>query len=250
MRPSHPILVLCLGIAGYSILHSGQAAADCSAVLTPYTASYQVFKDNKEVGVMDVSLKESGGAYSYSMLTRGTKGMASFVNLAIDQVSDFTMGTELPIPHSYRQTQKTSLWKKTEWVDFDWTDMTASGEKNKKEFDRKLADGMQDKSTLYLASALAVCGGNPEFEMNVVSGPEPRNYIFNLQQAETLETALGAVDTIRVHQKIQDQDKETDTWHVPSLHYVPAKISYRNGKELTVMNLLEFSPAENQVATN
>jgi len=187
MRPSHPILVLCLGIAGYSILHSGQAAADCSAVLTPYTASYQVFKDNKEVGVMDVSLKESGGAYSYSMLTRGTKGMASFVNLAIDQVSDFTMGTELPIPHSYRQTQKTSLWKKTEWVDFDWTDMTASGEKNKKEFDRKLAAGMQDKSTLYLASALAVCGGNPEFEMNVVSGPEPRNYIFNLQQAETLD---------------------------------------------------------------
>ncbi len=47
-----------------------------------------------------------------------------------------------------------------------------------------------------------------------------KEYVFEMADEESIDTALGTIDTIRLERKNEDSSKRTTLWLAPSLEYM------------------------------
>jgi hypothetical protein len=226
----------CLLAAG-SVLAAG--ASDCGSEPKPYAASYSVNRNGDADGWMSVTLDRSGAdSYRYTMDTRVKWGI---FNAYIEERSDLRYRDGVVMPDSFRLTQRVSIYKRHEMVEFDWDSMKATGEKKRDDFELDLVPGMQDKLSVYLWMADALCRGEHDIDAKVISGPELKSYDYRFQGMESLDTALGRQQTIHIRRGGPDDDRQTDLWHAAEMHYLPVKMVYRDGDVVTDMGLMEIS---------
>lgn len=217
-------------------------ARDCGAAPTPYTAAYSVDRNGDPDGSMNVELERAGAdSYRYSMDTRVRWGI---FNAFIEEQSDLVFRDGIIMPESFLLTQRVSLYKRQEVVEFDWGSMKATGEKKRDDFELDVVPGMQDKLSVYLLLADSICRGEYDIDAVVVSGPVLKNYDYRFQAVEALDTVLGRVETVHIRRGGPDDDKQTDMWHAAEAHYLPVKMVYRDGDVITDMRLTEISFGE------
>jgi len=221
----------------------GRASAhDCEAAPAPYTAAYSVDRNGDPDGSMNVKLERAGAdSYRYSMDTRVRWGI---FNAFIEERSDLVYRDGIVMPESFLQTQRVSLYKRQEVVEFDWISRKATGEKKRDDFEIDIVPGMQDKLSVYLFLADSICRGEFDVDAVVVSGPFLKNYDYRFQAAEALDTVLGRVETVHIRRGGPDEDKQTDLWHAGEAHFLPVKMVYRDGNIVTDMRLTEISFGE------
>jgi len=214
-------------------------ALDCAAAPVPYTASYSVNRDGDPDGYMTVTLGHAGAnSYRYTMDTRVKWGI---FNAFIEEQSDFGFRNGIVMPSSFQLTQRVSLYKRREVVEFDWDSMKATGEKKRDDFELDIVPGMQDKLSVYLLLASSICRGEYDIDAVVVSGPSLKSYDYRFQAIEPMDTVLGRVETVHIRRGGPDEDKQTDMWHAGAAHYLPVKMVYRDGDVITDMRLMEIS---------
>ena len=217
-------------------------ALDCGLAPVPYTASYSVNRNGDPDGSMTVTLEhaETGG-YRYDMDTRVRWGIFT---LYIEEQSDFRFRDGIVMPDNFQLTQRVSIYKRREMVEFDWDSMKATGEKKRDDFNLDIVPGMQDKLSVYLWMADSLCRGDYDFEADVVSGPVLKSYDYRFQSLEPLDTSLGPVETIHIRRGGPDDDKQTDLWHAAAARFLPVKMVYRDGDIITDIRLLNISFGE------
>jgi len=217
-------------------------ARDCGAAPVPYTAAYSVDRNGDPDGSMNVKLERAGSnSYRYSMDTRVRWGV---FNAFIEEQSDLVFRDGIVMPESFLLTQKVSLYKRQEVVEFDWASLKATGEKKRDGFEIDIAPGMQDKLSVYLFIADSICRGEYDIDAVVVSGPVLKNYDYRFQAVETLDTVLGQVETVHIRRGGPGEDKQTDMWHAGEAHFLPVKMIYRDGDIISDMRLTEMSFGE------
>lgn len=216
-------------------------AEDCGAPV-PYTASYSVNRNGDSDSSMIVSLQRVGaGSFRYSMDTRVKWGI---FNAYIEEQSDLAIRNGIVMPESFQLTQRVSLYKRQEVVEFDWISMKATGEKKRDDFELDIVPGMQDKLSVYLLLADSACRGDYDIDAVVVSGPALKSYDYRFQAIEPLDTVLGRVEAIHIRRGGPDDDKQTDLWHAREARFLPVKMVYRDGDVITDMRLTEISFSE------
>ncbi len=222
---------------------SSQTQADnCGSMPKPYEASYSLYRKELLAGAAQVVLeRKSDNTYSYRMDTRVKRGM---VRPRIKQVSDFTWKNGLIMPDSYRSTAKVSFFKRKESVDFNWEAMQATGTKKRADFELDIEAGMQDKLSIYLVVAQALCKGENAVKADVVSGPLLKPHNYELQETEVLDTKLGKLQTIHLRMGSSSSEKQTDLWLAADVGFLPVKLVYRKKDEITAMKLVEISFSE------
>jgi len=214
-------------------------ALDCGAAPAPYTASYSVDRDGDPDGSMTVTLDRAGqDGYRYGMDTFVKWGI---FNAHIEEQSDFRFRNGTVMPDRFQLTQRVSFYKRHELVDFDWVSGKATGEKKRDDFELDIVPGMQDKLSVYLLLADSVCRGAYDIDAVVVSGPEPKSYDYRFQAVEALDTVLGRVETVHIRRGGPDDEKQTDLWHAEAAHFLPVRMTYRDGDVVTDMRLIEIS---------
>jgi len=228
--------LLCLTLALMAI---PTYASECGSEPTPYTASYSVIRNDGQEGSMQVILeRKSPDTFSYRMDTRVPWGIFT---AHIEQQSDFSVRNGAVWPGRFRLTQKVSLYKRSESVDFDWESMQATGTKKKKDFELELQAGMQDKLTIYLFLARALCAGENPIYANVVSGSEVKHYRYDLQAVESLDTNLGLLQVSHLSRGSSADEKQTDLWNAEATRFLPVRMVYRNEDGITDMRLIDIS---------
>ena len=179
--------------------------------------------------------------FSYRMDTRVKRGL---IRPHILQRSEFTWKNGIVLPTSFQSTQKLSFYKRSEFVDFNWEKMKATGRKKRVDFEMDIHPGMQDKLTIYLFLAHELCKGGYSIEADIVSGPILKTYSYHFQAKQSLQTKLGALETIHIRRGTPEEQKQTDLWHAVGVGLLPVKLVYRNKNDVTTMNLNSISFSE------
>jgi len=214
-------------------------AGDCGSGPTPYSANYAVTRGTDKDGSMHVVLERTGeNTFIYRMDTRIKWGI---FNALIEQRSVFNWRDGAVFPGSFQQKQKVSIYHRNETVEFDWDMMKATGTKKRVDFELELKAGMQDKLTIYLFLARAICEGQNPIEADVVSGPVLKPHSYHLQSIETLETSLGQLQVSHIRRGSTDDDKQTDLWLAREVRFLPVEMVYRDDDEVTRMRLIDIS---------
>jgi len=219
-------------------------ASDCGAKPLPYTANYSVTRKDRLAGSMQMVLERiSDDTYNYRMESRAKWGL---VRPLTQQQSSFRWKNGLVLPDSFRATQKVAFYKRKESVVFNWESMRATGTKRRAGFELEIEPGMQDKLTIYLLLARAVCNGENTINADVVSGPVLKPHSYRLQAMEPLDTKLGRLQTIHLRQGSSESEKQTDLWIAEVAHYLPVKLIYRDKDDVAIMNLIDISFSNDQ----
>jgi len=214
-------------------------ANGCESAPTPYEASYLLTRKGKPAGSMRVVLeRKSTGAFSYRMDTQVKWGL---IRPRVLQSSEFTWENGHVSPVRFQSTQKISLYKRQEFVDFNWKNMKATGRKKRVDFELDIQAGMQDKLSIYFLLARKLCNGEKTIDANVVSGPVLKSYSYRFQAEEVLDTELGRLQAIHLRRGTPGSEKQTDIWHAEEIRYLPVRLVYRKKSDVTTMELSEIS---------
>ena len=214
-------------------------ALDCRAKPVPYSANYAVTRNGDQDGSMQVVLERNGeDNFSYRMDTHVGWGVFT---ARVQQQSDFRWQNGTVLPGSFRATQKVAFFSRRESVNFDWVSMRATGTKKRDDFELEITPGMQDKLTVYLLLARALCEDEVPVAAYVVSGPELKFYSYQLQAIEPLQTELGYLQAAHLRSGTAADAKQTDLWLSKATRFLPVRIVYRKNDEITDMRLLDIS---------
>ena len=239
VSPLQPWLFRVLAVLVLTSVFAPVFAVDCGAKPVPYSANYAVTRNGDQDGSMQVALESNGeDAFSYRMDTR--VGWGAFT-AHVQQRSDFIWQDGAVLPASFQATRKVSFFSSSESVDFDWVSMRATGTKKRDDFELDISPGMQDKLTIYLLLARALCEGEDAVAAYVVSGPELKPHRYQLQAIEPMETALGYLQVFHLRTGTPDDKKQTDLWLSRETRFLPVRLVYRKNDEITDMRLLDIS---------
>jgi hypothetical protein len=236
--PEERFPLVLLGLA----LLAGVAHA-AAPTLRPYTVRYEVSYMNVSGGILQGSLQREGNGPRWVYETTVEPSLIGRMLVDEDAVGRATMtiGPEGVRPLVFRLEDGKSSTKNDVRYDYDWTAMRVTGKAKSKPVDVALVPGAQDAGSIQPAVLLALMAGAAPGEVPVMSGTRLRKYRYQDEGKETLDTALGRLETVIWSSAREGSDRMTRSWHAPALGFVPVKVvNYRDGKPQSVFRVLEL----------
>ncbi|MDA0979551.1 MAG: DUF3108 domain-containing protein [Proteobacteria bacterium] len=157
----------------------------------------------------------------------------------ISETSEFVLEGDTLQPQGY-QYRRTGLGKnKSESSQFDW----ASGLLIAGDLTSELAPGTHDKLSyqyqlrLDVAEAITTGVNDPILEYLVADEEKRKLYRFEIVGEETIETPVGAMNTVRVERLREDSNRETIFWLAVDHDFVLVKFIQLEGDKGFELNL-------------
>lgn len=189
----------------------------------PYTAIYQAVYKNFPLQATH-RLEQAGDAWYFSSVASGFFGQ-------IEENSTFTY-TDTGIAPLHYVYQRSVLGQEREnELTYNQKDRVAAGHKSDKKFTVKLAGNEIDQGTYILALRDDIARGIKDPCYDVIDDDRVEKYCFRITGNDTIDTALGKMDTIVVERVRKPQSpRHTRFWFAPSLDYIIAKLEHQEQK--------------------
>lgn len=194
------------------------------APLAPYHADYEVLRNGKAIGSSRSHLERNGDTWTWRSNTAGERGMAWMVGLKVDQTMTFRWLDGLPQPLRSTYEQQATLGNRSVEANYDWTTGRYQLRDRKGNHTHVLADGATDRYGSGVSVAAMLARGETDFVLKVAHADGLRDWRFRVTGEETVETAEGAVRTLRVERVREDDDRSTVTWLDPARNYVVVRM--------------------------
>ena len=200
-----------------------------------FNAEYSLKRNGVILGKSKRSLSTApGGNYVYSTLTYATGLIAWFVKDKIKENSVWHFdGTHLrPLEYVYSREggSKTRNIK----LAFDWQHHTVVNSIDGDPWRMEIPPDAQDKLVYQLSIMYDLQQGKRKLGYNIADGGKMKNYQFEIQGEEVLNTPMGKIKTVRI-QRIGDQ-RDTTVWCAPQFGYLPVRLEQQDtdGAELAM----------------
>jgi hypothetical protein len=185
-----------------------------------YTADYRGLPISA-TGIRSLRREDTQDSQRYIFSSRAVSLFAK-----LNEASTFTLESNQLVPARY-QYERTGLGKnKTQDTRFDW----ASGLANDVALDEAFTF---NPSTLFSDRLLYQL----RLQVDLINTPvdsirsktwtylifdrgRMKEYVFEMADEESIDTALGTIDTIRLERKNEDSSRRTTLWLAPSLEYM------------------------------
>ena len=194
--------------------------------LTPYTAEYEVIRNDKPLGRGMVTLKQvAGGQWELLSVTEGTKGMASLAGVEIRERSLVSLQDDTLETRAYDYQQSAGWKKRQRSVSFD-TGRIVSRDKDQ-DFTFDLSPGVLERQAVSLALSRDVAAGKRDvLSYTVVDRDELGPQRYRVGAEEQVTTPAGTLPAIRV-ERDRDGDtrgRQTTSWLGVNQGYVPVRV--------------------------
>ena len=230
---------LSLRLFVWSMLAASLCVADVQNVadnpLPMFNAEYSLKRNGIALGISTRSLTHAkDGSYVYASSTRPSGIIAWFVKDNIDEYSRWTYeGSRLrPLEYVYNRHggSKTRHVK----LKFDWQHLIVTNTIDGDPWRMEIPPDAQDKLIYQLSIMYDLSKGKKDLEYKIADGGKLKDYAFEIEGEETLNTALGKVKTVRI-QRIGDR-RDTTVWCAPQFAYLPVKLEQQDtdGSHLTM----------------
>lgn len=211
-----------------SFAHAGDAVP--FAKFSPFKADY-VGKYSgvpmKAKGVRELTMR---GDDDYVFRTS-----ASSMMIKVEETSEFRLTPAGIQPISYRYKRGK---KKDDFVSFDWD----KRESRYAEINTPLEEGTLDKLGYQMQLRLAVArqraaGETGEIRMTVADKAKRKDYRFKIVGEESLKTAAGEFETVRVKRLRDNPDRYTEFWLATEHEYLLVKLVQQDESSGFELNL-------------
>jgi len=114
-------------------------------------------------------------------------------------------------------------------VTFDWKNGVALNTANGYTWRMSVPPETLDKFNYLLALMRDLTEGKRSMQYTVADGGRLKVYDLREIGTETLETALGTLETVKIRRLRHQDDREAILWCAPALGFLPVKLEYRDG---------------------
>ncbi len=226
-----------------ALMTPGDARAQ-NELKVPMELVYTVTTDGTRIGEYAMRIVRKGNVFHLdSSLT--PQGIAQlFAGGLYQQKSVFMTkkGKILPLIYSEQRSGK----EPEQWsMQFDWTAMKISMP------DGDLVDMPRqplDAAVAPIQVLLTPPSKERNLNVNVVSDKGVRKHSFSRVGEVELETAIGTVDTVNIHQRKQGSEKENyvDIWLAPGKNWIPVKIVRHKKSRSIEFNIQAYNTTTNE----
>lgn len=215
-----PILATLAAASG-----AGAETFNCpDGALAPFTAEYEVRRNDKRLGTAEVELEREGGSWTYTTKTKAERGIAGLLGGQVLELTEFDYERGEPRSRRYRYTRGVALSKRSTFAEFDWGQMRASGNYKKKEWSMPLEPGQTDRMLVNLLMMRALKRNVPRLSFDTIEKGRLERLSFVRDGSAEVDTSTGRHATIAVRREHQNKRRRTESWHAPKLNYLPVRL--------------------------
>ncbi|MCH8894977.1 MAG: DUF3108 domain-containing protein [Proteobacteria bacterium] len=211
--------------------------------LQPFSASYQVLRGKKRVGVSKVELvADGGGLFVYRTRVKPRGWAKLFVHRDVKAESRFTLKNGLPCPQAY--TSNGAKKNDTQRILFDPLNNEISN--RYKGIDKTLpwSPGVLDLLSMDIAMKLQFSRGEIPTEYTVAEKNSIREYHLEIEDTESIQTPFGEYAAVRIRRQKTGSDNHAIIWLAPELDYLMLRFDkYKRGKIDFSIRLNDYNPA-------
>lgn len=220
------------------LLGTAVVRADDAEPIAPFHADYQLIRDGKHIGEASIELIMGKDGFQFSTRSEGTEGLAGFAGVRIEENSSFRWQDGRPETMHYRYFQKAAWKKKSRSVDVDHAAkrITAGDADGSATLD--YAAATVDRNLVVLALAADLKAKRETLEYRVADKRSIETHRYQAMGHETIETARGRFDCIRVERVREKPGRSTTTWIAPALGFTPVRIVQKEPDGETLEMLL------------
>lgn len=124
-------------------------------------------------------------------------------------------------------------------VSFDWNDGIVLNTAQGHTWRMTVPVGTLDKLSYLLALMRDLADGKRHMQYAVADGGRLKRYELRAIGSETLVTALGTLETVKILRSRHADDREATLWCAPALGFLPVKLEHRDGEGRLVSMLIE-----------
>lgn len=213
------------------LLCASQLPADPELVLKPFSAAFSVKRNFIPLGELELKFTLSDtGDYSYHAHTMPGMLTGLFSGDEILEESHGRLsGDDIrPLRYHYRdeggEAENTALA-------FDWDALEVHTSSGGITWSQPIAPGTQDKLSQQLLVRLDLAQGKKEMAYQVADGGKIKQYRFQVEGKDPIETPYGRLDCLRVKRSKASRAPDYTIWFAPELNYLPVKIErQRSGR--------------------
>jgi hypothetical protein len=223
-------------LLGLLILACSAAGFGAEAPPLPlFHAEYSLKRNGVILGKSERSLSVNpDGNYVYSSVTYATGLIAWFVKDKIKEHSVWRLeGNHLrPLEYVYNREggSKTRYIK----LAFDWQHHTVTNSIDGDPWRMEIPPEAQDKLVYQLSIMYDLLKGRKDLEYKIADGGKLKDYEFEIQGEEVLNTSMGKIKTVRIR-RVGDR-RDTTVWCAPQFSYLPVRLEQQDtdGAELAM----------------
>jgi hypothetical protein len=222
--PALPLLLLTTSFA--------QAAPD------PFQASYSVSVKGITLGNMDARLSYNGNTYTYQKLTKANGLAAILSGDTLEERSKGSRQGDTLTPGSYIMHHQNKRKNRRDDVTFT-SPTAANGSYDGNNYQLGIPAGTLDAALLELRLMDDVPANKPLHYQTVGKG-KLHDYQFRKLGQETLQTAAGNYECIKLQQSSEDGKYQTTVWLAPALNYGIVQIRHKDDDETIEARLTRY----------
>ncbi len=218
------------------------AAPQAGHRLQSFTAEYRLSRSGIEFGKVEMTLQrlEEDG-YRYQAKTIPIGLFALFKKDEITEVSEGHIRGETVIPENYLYNHQRSKKPRRVELSFDWKAGRVTNRTPNSRWTMPIQNGTQDKFSKQLALMMAMANNSKQVIFSVADGGRLKRYQFNIIGRESIRTAAGDFDTIKVARSKERNPSQTTLWLAPELGFLPVQVKKKNEDGLFLMKLQDIA---------
>ncbi len=240
------------GIAVACLMSTQTLAQNSDLSLAPFEVVYEVGNNLITAGRAKLSLTRDGDEWIYSLKTSPTgifklTGKGKIHEVSVLKVFRSSDDIQLQPRHYTFRQDKEARRSVDAW--FNWTDNELTYRRRGKEVTEEFSDPILDRLSVTLSVMNELRKGFDQAQLQVFDNGRIKTMVFINEGEESLDTALGPMQTIRVRsQNLGGGSRHSITWFAPELDYVPVKIEQIKRDKLVAR--LTLSSLHNRATDN
>lgn len=194
------------------------------AALKPFRAEFDMYRDDKKLGVAVLTLKQTGsGQWQFDSVNEGTEGLAGLANVSIQESSQF-LETEHGLQTQHYQFNQAMLFKKKRRsVDVSGTEVHLDDGDRQYQFPLP-EGGVLDRNIIVLALMQDVANAQGDQDYPIADKREVSSQKYRFGGVETVQTPAGVFKAKRVDRVREQPGRTTTTWFAESIGWMPVRI--------------------------
>ena len=206
-------------------------AAEPAASVKEYTAVYEVSRNNKNLAEVTVQLSQEDGVWTFHGFTHDVEGLADLLNVKGVQTVTGQWLDGIFVPENYDFSFSLIGYRMNWNAEFDWSSGIVTTRTKSGKSELPLASGAVDPFSLSLNISSHLARDQAQVAVDVIDEDEIENHIYQADLEESVDTALGCLETTRV-KRIRKSSKRTSlVWYANEHSYVPVLAQHFKKKD-------------------
>jgi len=210
-----------------------------SAPIPAFTATYEAQALGNTLTAVIV-LQPDGERWRMTLQARLSGWLRLIGRVEVQRESLMVVGTNGQLQPEFSTNHEiTPRRERQSEIQFDWTNLRATGTVNSEPFTREISATTQDFLSSLLQTIVILRTGTtePDYPLQILERNRLRNYVMRPAGRQRITTPLGRLEALGMIRADPSRGIELGGWFAPELNFLPIRLDYEAGSDVLQLNL-------------